>query len=64
MAGIGGLSSLLGWTPQQQQQNTKAAFAGGAEGVIKIVLGLLVLDVLLFAGEQAQYLLSQQGLAQ
>lgn len=50
-AGIGGLSELIGWTEVQQEQNKGL---GSAEGVIKLVALVLVLDLALFGYEYIQ----------
>ena len=56
-AGIGGISGLLGWTEVQQAESQ--AVLGGATGFIKLVFGILVIDILVFAYEQIQYMSSQ-----
>jgi len=46
MAGIGGLSELLGWT--EVQQETGKGFAGGYQNIIKGVAVLLAVDMVWF----------------
>jgi hypothetical protein len=44
LAGIGGLSELLGWT-KPQQENGQSAFFGGVNTVLAVVAVILVLDL-------------------
>lgn len=53
-SGIGGLSAVVGWTEVQQQDN--AGLGGGVENVLKLVGVVVVLDILVFAYEQYQYM--------
>jgi len=55
-AGIGGLSSLLGWTEVQQEAKKGIV----PEDILKVAAGLVALDLLVFAYEQVQYMQSQQ----
>ena len=52
-AGIGGVSSLLGWTEVQQEENK--GLGGGVQNVLKVIAALVVLDGLVLLFEQAQY---------
>jgi len=51
-AGIGGVSALLGWTEVQQEENRGSSF----QNVLKGVAFLLVVDLVVFAAEQVQYM--------
>lgn len=53
MAGIGGMSEVLGWTEVQQEKDKQAT--GGFMQVIKVAGALLLVDALLFAAEQVNY---------
>lgn len=54
-AGIGGVSSLLGWTEVQQEENK--GLGGGVSNVLKVIAVLVALDtiVLLIEALQAKY---------
>lgn len=53
LAGIGGLSSVLGWT-EPQREGQGGGFAGGFQNILKGVAVILLLDVLLFGWELIQ----------
>ncbi|KAK9786288.1 hypothetical protein WJX73_004939 [Symbiochloris irregularis] len=57
MAGIGGLSKVLGWT-EVQQQNGKG-FLGGSNNLIRLALVILALDGVWFLYDQAQFFLAK-----
>lgn len=46
LAGTGGLSSVIGWTPIQQAD--EPGIGSGPENVLKIVAALTILDILIF----------------
>jgi len=56
-SGIGGLSSVVGWTEVQQEENKDKDGSFGF--VLKIAGALLVLDLAVFAVEEVQYLTGQ-----
>ena len=58
-AGIGGVSSLLGWTEVQQEE--KKGLGGGVENVLKIIAGLVAVDACVLLWEQATYLAENAG---
>lgn len=52
-AGIGGVSSLIGWTEVQQEN---AGPMGGLKGVLTIVGIIVLLDLIVLGYEQVQYM--------
>jgi len=58
LAGIGGVSAMLGWT--ELQQEGKKGVGERVENILKVALILVVLDVLVFGYEQIQYMTGNQ----
>ena len=54
LAGVGGLSGVLGWTEAQRATTRGEGFAGGAFNIIKYVAVLLVIDLMWFGYEVRQ----------